>query len=147
MTPNFDSWTPDFDSWKKKRPVLPDAALDYWTEIWRANGPLRDVSLEAFLTSPDVFMGILIWMPMTEAPGGMDDARPLLPAQRRIQRRLDTALFRETVRHCTRSAAEECDTAIAREHPAARLAGAGYREPLRHHAWATSAERTLAKVR
>lgn len=100
--------------------------------------------LDEFLAAPETFMDVLIWMPMPEAP---DDARPLLPAQRRIQRRLDTALIRETVRHCTRSAAEECDAAITREHPAARFDGAGYREPLRHHAWATSAERTLAKVR
>ena len=59
----------------------------------------------------------------------------------------NAALIRETVRHRTRTTAEECDAALTREHPAARLDGAGYREPMRHHAWAASAERTLAKVR
>ena len=128
-------------------PVLPDQALDHYTEIWRANPRLRAVALDVFLAAPHAHLAPLL----APAPADEEDVpRPLLPAQRRIQHWLDAVeRFRETARRRTRSAEGESDgaLALARAHPAARLAGDGYRETLRHHAWATSAERTLARTR
>lgn len=73
------------ESWSA--PVVPDAALDYWGEVYTANPAIRDqgVLFESFLRAPAELMAAVLLAPLQDAEPG------LLPRQRATRARLDAS--------------------------------------------------------
>ena len=69
--------------------TLVDAHIDRWAEIWVASPRLRAIPLDQFLTNPDHWLAVLVFL----APEPVDDesAWSLPPATRRIADRLRVA--------------------------------------------------------
>lgn len=131
--------------------TLVDAHIDRWAEIWRANPRLHAIPFSQFLTNPDHWLAVFVFL----APEPVDDktAWSLPAATRRIADRL---LVAEIVADAVGRLPGPPVTAVAVLHghaadmedalpPAARHTGVGFIEPLRHHAYAVSPHRGMRR--
>lgn len=112
--------------------LLSDAHLEFWGEIYTTNNlHARGVLFETFVTAPQATLEALA----RRAQAQYDDTpEPLLPAQARVQRRLD---LQTPVGELERLEAELDHT------PGAVRRNGTWIERLRHRAWPRHADRRI----
>ena len=131
--------------------MLVDTHVDRWAEIWRTNPRLHAIPFYQFLTNPEHWLRVFIFL----APAPVDDATAwdLPAATRRIADRLRVAeIIADAVGRMpgppvtsvavSRGHAADMEAALP---PTARHTGGGFVEPLRHHAYAVSAHKDMRR--